>query len=258
MKILVCIKQVPDMESKFKINGTGNWYEETDLAFRINEYDEFAIEQAVQIKEQLGNEPDVTILTMGPERSKEALKKGLAMGCDRAVHILDDNYFNRDSFEVASLLAGFAKEGSFDLILTGMQSQDRGSGQVGILLAEMLGMPSVSTIVAFAYNDGQIQLKRDLEGGLKAEINATLPLLLTCQMGLNTPRYPTLPNIMKAKKKEMTCLAASDLDHSSSFATTTSFFFPEKSGSCLIIDGDSSSNADKLIELLKEKTAVLS
>lgn len=258
MKILVCIKQVPDMESKFKVNGAGNWYEETDLAFRINEYDEYAIEQAVQLKEQLGGEPDVTILSMGPERSKEALKKGLAMGCDRAVHILDENYFNRDSFEVASLIAGFAKEGAFDLILTGMQSQDRGSGQVGILLAEMLDIPSISTIVSFSYNDGKVSVKRELEGGLKAEVEATLPLLLTCQLGLNTPRYPTLPNIMKAKKKEMTCLAASDLDQSSSYNTTLSFFSPEKSGSCLILEGDSSSNADQLIAILKEKTAILS
>ena len=131
MKILVCIKQVPDMESKFKVNAGNNWFDENDLAYRINEYDEYAIEQAVQLKEQL-SDVDITVLSVGPNRVKEALKKALAMGCDRAVHIEDGESYIKDSSQIASLIADFSKDKEFDIIFTGMQSQDRGSAQVGV------------------------------------------------------------------------------------------------------------------------------
>ena len=203
MKILVCIKQVPDMESRFKANGAGVWYEEADLAFRMNEYDEYAVEQAVQLKEQLGDVPDVTVLSIGPDRVGETLKKALAMGCDRAVHIQDPAIHLKDPWQVASIIAAFARDKGFDLVLTGMQSQDRGSAQVGVTVAEQLGLPCATTLVGFVYNDGAITVKRELEGGLKAVVRLRLPAVVTCQLGLNTPRYPTLPNIMKAKKKEL-------------------------------------------------------
>ena len=122
MNILVCIKQVPDMESRFKVNAEGDWYDETDLAYRMNEYDEYAVEQAVKLKEQLGEQPDVTVLSIGPDRVGEAIKKALAMGCDRGVHIQDPAYFRKDPWQIASIIAGFARDKKYDLILTGMQS----------------------------------------------------------------------------------------------------------------------------------------
>jgi len=203
MKILVCIKQVPDMESRFKVNAAGTWYDTSDLAWRMNEYDEFAVEQAVQLKEQLGGVPEITVVSVGPERVKEAIKKALAMGCDRGVPAQDEASHEKDPFEIASVIAEYARGENFDLILTGMQSQDRGSAQVGVLLAELLGLPAVTTIVGFAFEAGAVTAKRELEGGLKAVVKVRLPALFTCQLGLNTPRYPTLPNIMKAKKKPL-------------------------------------------------------
>jgi electron transfer flavoprotein beta subunit len=256
MKILVCIKQVPDMESRFKVNAAGTWYETSDLAWRLNEYDEYAVEQAVQVKEQLGGAPEITVLCVGPERVKEAIKKALAMGGDKGVHVQDEASFEKDPFEIASVIAEYARSETFDLILTGMQSQDRGSAQVGVLLAEMLGVPAVTTIVGFTLENGAVTAKRELEGGLKAVVKARLPALFTCQLGLNTPRYPTLPNIMKAKKKELAALAVADLLKVQPLAVTTKMTLPEKKAGGVVLEGEIGELADKLIGILKEKTAV--
>ena len=255
MNILVCIKQVPDMESKFKVNGEGCWYDNADLAWRMNEYDEYAVEQAVQLKEQTAGE--LTVLCIGPDRVKETMKKALAMGADRGVHVADEDFFKRDPFSIASIIAEFAGDKSFDMIFTGMQSQDRGSAQVGVLVAEILEMPSITTIVSFAFENGTITVKRELEGGVKAVVKVSVPALVTCQLGLNTPRYPTLPNIMKAKKKELLSLPVADLLSVSAHQETTSVYFPEKKGGGLVLEGDAADLADQLITLLKEKTAVL-
>ncbi len=257
MKILVCIKQVPDMESKFKIDGNGTWYDTNDLAWRMNEYDEYGVEQAVQLKEQVGD-ADLTVLCIGSTQVKETMKKALAMGCDRGAHIEDDNASNMDPFEIASIISEYAKDKEFDVIFTGMQSQDRGSGQVGILVGEMLNIPSISTIVDFSYNDGTIDVKRELEGGVKALVQLNAPALFTCQLGLNTPRYPTLPNIMKAKRKELLTIASSDLLKNPALQETAEIFFPEKKGGGLVLEGEPGDLADQLIKILKEKTTVLS
>ena len=255
MNILVCIKQVPDMESKFKVGAAGTWYDSADLAWRMNEYDEYAVEQAVQLKEKAGG--DLTVLCIGPDRVKETMKKALAMGCDRGVHVADEASFSKDPFSIASIIAEFARSKSFDLIFTGMQSQDRGSAQVGVLAAEMLNLPSITTIVDFAFDNTTITVKRELEGGVKAKVTCPTPALVTCQLGLNTPRYPTLPNIMKAKKKELLSLPVADLLKVQGLEETTSLFFPEKKGGGLILEGDIGDLADRLIKILKEKTAVL-
>ena len=255
MKILVCIKQVPDMESKFNVGGDGTWYDGADLAWRMNEYDEYAVEQAVQLKEKTG--ADLTVLCIGAERVKETMKKALAMGCDRGVHVVDEVSYKKDPFSIAAIIAEFAGRKNFDLIFTGMQSQDRGSAQVGVLVAEMLGMPCVTTIVDFSFEGGQITVKRELEGGAKAKVTASIPALVTCQLGLNSPRYLTLPNILKAKKKELLSIPVADLLKAEVLEETTSLYFPEKKGTGLILEGDASDLADRLIKILKEKTAVL-
>jgi electron transfer flavoprotein beta subunit len=257
MKLLVCIKQVPDMESRFKVDSAGTWYAESDLAWRMNEYDEYAVEQAVQLKEQNGGSPDITVLSIGPDRVKEMMKKALAMGCDRGVHVKDDESHRKDSFEIASVIAEFAGDKGFDVIFTGMQSQDRGSAQVGVLLAEMLGLSVITTVVDFAFDEGAITAKRELEGGLKAIVKARTPAVVTCQLGLNTPRYPTLPNIMKAKKKELLSVEVGELLKVEELLATEKIYFPEKRGGGLILEGDVGDLADQLIKILKEKTGVL-
>ncbi|GFO56920.1 electron transfer flavoprotein subunit beta [Geomonas sp. Red276] len=257
MKILVCIKQVPDMESRFKPDAAGTWFSDTDLAFRMNEYDEFAVEQAVRLKEQLGNDPELTVLSMGADRVLEAIKKALAMGCDRGVQIQDPAAHLKDPWQKASAIAAYARNEGYDLVFTGFQSQDRGSCQVGVMLAELLDFACATTIVGFEFAGGVVTVKRELEGGVKGVVTLTTPAVVTCQLGLNTPRYPTLPNIMKAKKKEILVLPVGDLLHEEAKAVTTSFYAPAKKGGGIVLEGEVGEQADKLIQILKEKTGVL-
>jgi len=257
MKILVCIKQVPDMESRFKPSGDGLWFDETDLAWRMNEYDEYAVEQAVRLKEQLGNEPEVTVLSIGPDRVVEALKKALAMGGDRGVHLQDLAVQRKDPWQIASIIAAYAGEKGYDLIFTGMQSQDRGSAQVGVLVSEFLGFACATTLVGFHYADGVVNAKRELEGGLKGVVTLPTPALLTCQLGLNVPRYPTLPNIMKAKKKEIEVIPVDNLLKEQAVAPTVGFYPPARKGGGVVLEGDVNDLALKLVAILREKTTVV-
>jgi electron transfer flavoprotein beta subunit len=257
MKLLVCIKQVPDLESRFKANAEGVWYNETDLAFRMNEYDEYAVEQAVQLREKLGDGCELTVLSIGPDRVVEAIKKALAMGCDNAAHIQDSAASSKDPWQIASIIASYAKDKGFDIIFTGMQSQDRGSAQVGVTVAEQLGFACTTTIIGFDFDSGTVTAKRELEGGIKAAVKLKTPALVTCQLGLNIPRYPTLPNIMKAKKKEITAIAVADLLTEAALATTTSFHPPAKKGGGIVLEGDVADLVEKVIAILKDKTAVL-
>jgi len=256
MKILVCIKQVPDMESGFRLNAEGTWYDDRDLAYKMNEYDEYAVEQAVLLREQVGDSADLTVLSIGPDRVVEAIKKALAMGCDRGVHIQDPDVHRKDPWQVASTIAAFAHGKNFDLIFTGMQSQDRGSAQVGVTVAELLDYACATTLVNFVFADGRVTGKRELEGGVKGLVQMGLPALVTCQLGMNVPRYPTLPNIMKAKKKEITTIAVGDLLREEAVASTTRFYPPVKKGGGVVLEGDVADLAVKLIDILKEKNLV--
>jgi electron transfer flavoprotein beta subunit len=257
MKLLVCIKQVPDLESRFKPDSAGVWYSESDLAWRMNEYDEFAVEQAVQLREKLGDTTELTVLSIGPDRVVEAVKKALAMGCDNAVHIQDPAASAKDPWQIASIIAAYAKDKGYDLIFTGMQSQDRGSAQVGVMVAEQLGIASCTTLVGFEYDNGLVTAKRELEGGLKGVVKMKTPALVTCQLGLNVPRYPTLPNIMKSKKKEIITIAVSGLLTAEPLAATISFYPPTKKGGGIVLEGEVASLVDQVIAILKEKTTVL-
>jgi len=257
MKLLVCIKQVPDMESRFKPDANGSWYADTDLAWRMNEYDEYAVEEAVRLREKLGDSCTLTVLSIGPDRVVEAIKKALAMGADKAVHVQDTGAATKDPWQIASIIAAHAKEQQYDLIFTGMQSQDRGSAQVGVTVAEILGYSSSTTLVDFAYDNGVITAKRELEGGLKGVVKLRTPALVTCQLGLNIPRYPTLPNIMKAKRKEIVVTPVAELMTEESLATTISFHPPAKKGGGLVLEGEVGSLVDQLLGILKEKTAIL-
>jgi len=256
MNILVCIKQVPDMESKFKIDSDGKWYDIRDLAWRMNEYDEYAVEQAVQLKEQV-KDADLTVLCIGPDKVKETMKKALAMGCDRGAHVIDEDVSSKDPFSIASIISEYARNKNFDYIFTGMQSQDRGSGQVGVLIAEMLSLPCITTIVDFVYNDNKVTARRELEGGIKAIMSVKGSALFTCQLGLNTVRYPTLPNIMKAKRKELLVTPVEDLLKVQKLQETLQISFPEKKGSGIVLEGNAKDLAEQLITILKEKTAIL-
>lgn len=257
MKLLVCIKQVPDPESRFEPDEAGVWYSETDLAFRMNEYDEYAVEQAVQLREKLGDAAELTVLSIGPDRVVEVLKRALAMGCDNAVHIQDPSASGKDPWQIASVIAAYAKERGFDIIFAGMQSQDRGSAQVGVTIAELLGFACATTIIGFDYANGRIAARRELEGGSKGVVRLKTPALVTCQLGLNVPRYPTLPNIIKAKKKDIIAIPVDGLLSEEALAVTTSFHPPVKKSGGIVLEGDVTEMVDKLIAIIRDKTAVL-
>ena len=173
------------------------------------------------------------------------------------MHINESAVASKEPWQIASIIAAYARSIQFDLVFTGMQSQDRGSAQVGVLVAELLGIPSTTTLVGFAYADGVVTATRELEGGVKGKVRLKTPALVTCQLGLNSPRYPTLPNIMKARKKEITTFQAGDLSSEPPLTGSSSFRHPEKKGSGVVLEGSVDELVEKVIVILKDKTAVL-
>ena len=243
------------MESRFRIDASGTWFDRADLAWRMNEYDTFAVEQAIRVKEQLG-EAEITALSVGPERVREMLRKALAMGCDRGIHMVDNQIHQREPYEVAGIIAEYGRGKDFDLVFTGMQSQDRGSGQLGVMLAEMLSISCVTTVIDFSCKDNRIVVKRELEGGIRAKIGMNMPVLITCQTGLNTPRYPTFPNIMKAKKKELQIIPVASSFPEKPMHKTTELYFPER-GTGVVIEEESKEAAEQLLSILKTKLGII-
>ena len=198
MNVLVCIKQVPDTETKIRVAPDGRWIDESGVTFILNPYDEFALEEAIRLKEAQGGE--VVVVTAGPERAAQALRTCLAMGADRAVHLKDDAIERADALTVARALAAVAKATPFDLILTGKYGIGTDNGQVGPMLAELLGVPQVTAVTKLEVAGGRLTAHREIEGAVET-VDASLPALVTADKGLNEPRYPSLKGIMAAKKK---------------------------------------------------------
>jgi electron transfer flavoprotein beta subunit len=197
MNILVCIKQVPDTETRIKIAGDKKSIDPTDVNWILNPYDEYAVEEALRIKEKLGN-TTVTVISVGPERTVTAIRSALAMGADEAVLIKTDQVL--DSLATAKALAAAIKEIPYDLILSGKQGVDDDNLQVGPMVAELLNIPCVTYISELKLENGKATVKREVEGGMEI-VEATLPVMFTAEKGLNEPRYPALRGIMMAKKK---------------------------------------------------------
>jgi len=196
MKIAVCINHVPDTAAKITIAGDGKSIDKTGITFILNPYDEFGIEEGLRLKEKNGGE--VVAVSLGSDAHKETLRKALAMGVDKAVLLKDDA--PRDSFAVARALADYLKELSPDVVFFGKQSVDSDDAAVGTMVAEMLGLPSVSVAVKLELNGGTAVVEREIEGG-KEKVEIKLPAVVTAQKGLNEPRYPSLKGIMAAKSK---------------------------------------------------------
>ncbi|MGA3285977.1 MAG: electron transfer flavoprotein subunit beta/FixA family protein [Bacteroidota bacterium] len=196
MKLTVCINHVPDTAAKINIAADGKNIDKTGITFILNPYDEIAIEECLHLKEKNGGE--VIAVSLGGDAHKETLRKALAMGVDKAVLLKDDS--PRDSFSVARALADYLKEISPDVIFFGKQSVDSDDAAVGTMVAEMLGLPSVSVAVKLEITNGTAIAEREIEGG-KEKVQATLPAVFTAQKGLNEPRYPSLKGIMAAKSK---------------------------------------------------------
>src|SRR5579872_1227206 len=209
MKIIVCIKQVPVRDSQLKVDVSGRWIQEGDLSFEINEPDAFALEEALRLKEKHSGE--VVALCAGPARASQTIREALAKGADRAIHIEEENLAAFDTLGVASLLAKAAESEKPDLILTGLQSDDLGYGQTGVVMAELLGLPHATIIMAVEKIDSGIRVKRELEDGWFQNVGMPLPAVLTIQSGINKLRYATLMGIKKAKTKEVKRVTAVEL-----------------------------------------------
>src|SRR5579872_884584 len=209
MKIIVAIKQVPVRDSQLRVDGNGRWIQEADLSFEINEPDAYALEEALQLKEKHGGE--VIALCAGPARAAQTIREALAKGADRAIHIEEENLNTLDTLGVAKLLAAAAKSEAPDLLLTGLQSDDLGYGQTGVVVAELMGSAHSTIIMQVEVNGPAIKVKRELEDGWFQMIEMPLPAVLTIQSGINKLRYATLMGIKKAKTKEIKRVTPAEL-----------------------------------------------
>ncbi len=262
MRILVTAIAVPDSRAAIKIATDNKAIETRGLKFVCNPFDEFAIEQAVQLREARTDVDEIVAISLGGAEALLALRTALAMGADRAIHLQTEGFPTHDEIALASVIAqAIEKDGaSFDLILCGKQSIDNDSGELGPGLAESLDLPHVGAVVALAMDeDGSLQLRRRVEGA-EDEIHGTLPLLLTCEKGLVEPRFPSLPNIMKAKKKPMTTYTSSEIIALDSVATRLEIVElspPATKAQCKFIEGDPQEMARELARLLRDEAKVI-
>ena len=256
MKIVVAIKQVPERDAQIRIDAAGKGINETDIQWALNESDAYALEEALRLKEANGGE--VVVLSAGPERVGSTLREALAKGADRGIHIDADDLARRDVLNVARLLAAAIKSESPDLVLTGLQSDDLGYGQTGVILAELLGLPHASLILHVEKTDTGLTVKRELEEGWFQNIDLPTPALLTIQSGGNKLRYATLMGIKKAKTKELRRIAAADLGIAPAQSVTLDrVALPHKQKSTQILTGSAKESAASLVEKLKFEARVL-
>jgi electron transfer flavoprotein beta subunit len=254
MKIAVCIKHVPARDSRLRIAPDEHWVEERDLSWEINEPDTYALEEALRLKEKHGGE--ALVVTAGPERAAEALKRTLAMGADRAIHLVDDAFTAADALVTARVLAEALRPESPDLVLAGVQSDDKGYAATGVMLAELLGLPHSTLIMEVEVVDGRLRVKREMESGWFERLELPLPALLTIQSGINQVRYATLKGIMGAKKKELRQIRQPGFGGiaAEGFASKTTLEglrFPSKEARAEVFEGDPRAAAAQLWERLK-------
>jgi electron transfer flavoprotein beta subunit len=256
MKIIVAIKQVPVRDSQLRVDSAGRWIQEADLSFEINEPDAYALEEALQLKEKHGGE--VIALCAGPARAAQTIREALAKGADRAIHIEEENLNTLDTLGVAKLLAAAAKAENADLFFTGLQSDDLGYGQTGVVVAELLGIAHSTIIMQVEKQDGSLRVKRELEDGWFQFITLPLPAVLSIQSGINKLRYATLMGIKKAKSKEIKRVTVAELGAApASTAVIEKIYIPHKSKQTQIFDGDAKTAAAKLVEKLKFEVRIL-
>ena len=256
MKIIVAIKQVPDRDAPSRIAASANWIEERDLQWATNEPDAYALEEALLLKEKTGGE--VIVLSVGPERVGSTIREALAKGADRAIHIVCDDLPARDALGVARLLAAAIKPENPDLVLTGLQSEDVGLGQTGVIVAELLGLPHATMILHVEKIEAGLKVKRELEEGWFQTIELPMPAVLTMQSGGNKLRYATLMGIKRAKTKELRTLNEAELGvDGASVVTLEHISAPIKQKSTQILPGSAKEAAAALVEKLKTEARVL-
>ncbi len=256
MKILVCIKQVPQKDAPLKLNASGTWIQE-DVSWEVNEPDAYALEEALRQKEQHGGE--VVAITAGPARAQQVLREALAKGADRAIHVEDDAFATMDAVNTARALAAALAGESFDLIVTGLQSDDSGAAQTGVLLAGLLGWPHATIIIGIEKTATGVRVKRELEAGNYQHIDMPLPCLLTIQSGINKLRYASLLGIKQAKNKPVRKVTLAEVQEKlgKNLLTIERLYIPVKQKKTVMLDGTAAEQAKKLAEMLRNDLRVL-
>jgi electron transfer flavoprotein beta subunit len=252
MKIAVCIKQVVTREWQVRVNDDKTWVRDADASWELNEPDAYALEEGLRLKEKHGGE--VVVISAGPARATQVIREALARGADRAIHVEGDHFATADAFVVAAALADALRDEQIDLVLTGLQSDDQGFAQVGVVLAEKLNMAHSTIIMDVQVESGKLKVKRELEGGWFQWISMPLPAVLTIQSGINQLRYATLKGIMAAKKKEVRAVSAAA--GSASRQRITSIYLPQKSKETRMITGSPAEAAKELVRALREDARV--
>ena len=259
MKILVCLKQVPSRDAILRVNTASTWIEEADIGYEVNEPDVYALEEGLRLKEKLGGE--VVVCTLGPARAGQAIKEALAKGADRALHLEDAAFSNLDAHATAKALAAAIRQENPDLVLTGLQSDDFGFAQTGVILAENLGLPHSTIVMEIQTEGGHLKVKRELEGGWFQWIEMPLPAALTIQSGINKPRYATLKGIMSAKNKPLQKLTAQDLGLDAEALKPrqiiSRIYIPAKTAQTEFIEGNPKEIAERLVDKLKNEARVI-
>jgi electron transfer flavoprotein beta subunit len=252
MKIVVAIKQVPARDSLLKVNASGKWIDDTDLSWEINEPDAYALEAGLQLREAASGE--VIVLCAGPDRATQTIREALAKGADRAIHIETDDTA-ADPLALAKQMAAVLESEKPDVVLTGLQSDDLGYGQTGVVLAEVLGYPHATLVMSIETIEGGIRVKRELEDGWFQNVEMPLPAVLTIQSGAARLRYATLMGIKKAKSKEIRAVPAAA--GATPLVTLERVYFPQKSKKSQIFEGSPQETAAQLVEKLRFEARVL-
>ena len=263
MKLIVCIKQVPGRDSTLRLNDAQTWIREGDISYEINEPDAYALEVALRLKEQHGD--DVVVVSAGPARVQQVIREALAKGADRAIHLEDEAFAQLDAYNTARLLAAGIRDEAYDLVLAGLQSDDLGFAQTGVILAELLGVPHATIIMDVQPAEGRVRVKRELEGGWFQTVEMPLPAVLTIQSGLARLRYATLMGIKKAKNKPVRRLTKTNLGadlewQDADWGNRQSIrrvYLPRKTKQTQFLDGSPKEVAVQLVEKLKFDARVL-
>ena len=252
MKIAVLVKQVIGSESTLEISQDQKWIDESNVTFVMNPPDNYAIEEAMLIKEKLGL-GEVVIVSMGPARVQKVIREGLSKGADRGIHIETEDLKDIDPLYISKVFAETLRDENFDLILSGLQSDDSGMGQTGVLLGELLNMSTATLAIETDIDQDKIKVKRELESGWFQWVELESPSSISIQSGINQPRYPSLKGIMGAKKKEIKVISAPQIEKKQSI---TEIFIPKKSKETEFIEKDVDSTVERIIEILKTEVKV--
>jgi len=258
MKILVCVKQVPEPDAVIRVDDRKRWiHDERSIAYKMNRFDEFAMEEALLIRQDF---PDTKVdaVSVGPDRAAMVVKRAIGMGADNGVHMAIEDHGYLNPFTVASLIAGYARDRHYDLILTGVMAEDDMQGMVGSMVAELLFLPCATFVIFEKISTGTetIYVEREIKGGYRDALELKLPAVLTIQGGINKPRYPSLSNMLRAKQQKLETIVARLNEQPGPREDILRVSYPQKSRSGMVLEGNQQEKASQLLKILRGKSLI--